>query len=293
MINSMTAFAKAETINDGLAVGVEIKTYNHRHLDFSVRVPHGYNALEEKIKGLAAEKLTRGRVEIRLQVRDESDEACAYEIDEKKAAGYCSALRELKDKFGVTADISLELLAGTSGIIRPAENKRDLDAQWEVIASSVNLALDDLIEMRKVEGAHLAKDFTVRLDDIEKTVAVIEAESDDLIGKYRERLEERIKALTNGMVEIDPGRIAQEAAFLADRSDISEEVVRAKSHVKQFRSIMDGSEPGGRKLNFLLQEFNREFNTMGSKAGNTKVSHMIVSVKSELEKLREQVQNVE
>ena len=155
------------------------------------------------------------------------------------------------------------------------------------------MTVDDLNAMQQVEGDHLAADFAQRLELIEETVSTIESESEGLVERYRERLEERIAKLTGGMVEIDEGRIAQEAAFLADRSDIDEEIVRARSHVKQFREIMDGPEPGGRKLNFLLQEFNREFNTMGSKTGNTSVSHRIVAVKSELEKLREQVQNVE
>jgi uncharacterized protein (TIGR00255 family) len=147
--------------------------------------------------------------------------------------------------------------------------------------------------MRKKEGDFIARDFKERLDLIEKTLRQIKRESTDLPGLYQEKLKDRIAALTKNIVEVDPGRIAQEAAFLADRSDISEEIVRARSHLKQFRVIMRAAGPSGRKLNFLLQEFTREFNTMGAKAGNAVVSHMIVGVKTELEKLREQVQNVE
>jgi len=147
--------------------------------------------------------------------------------------------------------------------------------------------------MRKTEGDFIAGDFIKRLDYIEKAMAEIEEKSGSLLPYYQERLKERISALTRGIVDIDPGRISQEAAMLADRSDISEEIVRAKSHIGQFRAITDAEEPSGRKLNFLLQEFNREFNTMGSKTGNADVSHIIVNVKSELEKIREQVQNVE
>ena len=147
--------------------------------------------------------------------------------------------------------------------------------------------------MRKKEGEFLFKDLQTRLDYIEESISVIEKNTSDLLPRYQERLKERIMALTQGITEIDPVRIAQEAAILADKSDISEEIVRARSHVNQFRKIMTENAPVGKKLNFLLQEFNREFNTMASKSGNTDISHRIVSVKSELEKLREQVQNVE
>lgn len=293
MIRSMTAFAKAETVAENLTVEVEVRTYNHRHLDFSVRVPHGYGSLEEKIKGLIAGKVSRGRVELKLNVKDTSEAVCGYAVDGEKADAYVRALSELKERFGIEKELSLDLLATAGGIITAAQVEKDLDAQWEVISATVDKAVAGLNGMRQVEGDHLAADFSARLDLIEETVSVIERESEGLVAKYRDRLMERIAKLTGGLVEIDEGRIAQEAAFLADRSDIDEEIVRARSHVKQFREIMTSSEPGGRKLNFLLQEFNREFNTMGSKTGNTDVSHRIVAVKSELEKLREQVQNVE
>ncbi|MCK5509226.1 MAG: DUF1732 domain-containing protein, partial [Desulfobacterales bacterium] len=154
-------------------------------------------------------------------------------------------------------------------------------------------ALDGLNAMRKKEGDFIGRDFINRIDFIEKSLGQIKKESENLLSHYQERLKERITALTQGMIDIDPARIAQEAAFFADRSDISEEIVRVESHIKEFRSIMDSEESAGRKLNFLLQEFSREFNTMGAKAGNSNVSHIIVAVKSELEKIREQVQNIE
>ena len=157
----------------------------------------------------------------------------------------------------------------------------------------IDVALDDLDAMRKREGDVIARDFDDRLKYIEKSLREIQKASSGLLPIYQERLKDRLSSLTNGMVEIDPGRIAQEAAFYADKSDISEEIVRTHSHLKQFRTIMAAEEHAGRKLNFLLQEFLREFNTMGAKAGNADISHIIVAVKSELEKIREQVQNVE
>lgn len=289
----MTAFARAEKTEGNLTVSAEIRSYNSRYLDLTLRVPQIFQTLEDKIKTLVSERTARGRVEVKLQVQDVSETACAYEIDESKAAAYYRALSELKERFGIERPICIEDLSRVNGIIRPAENTVEPETCWPVIQQCLTEALDGLEAMRKTEGAYLAQDFAKRMDSIESAIEKIAAESDGLLSHYQERLKARICALTQGMVEIDPARIAQEAAFLADRSDISEEIVRAGSHVQQFRAIMASDEAAGRKLNFLLQEFNREFNTMGSKTGNAGVSHMIVELKSELEKIREQVQNVE
>ena len=169
----------------------------------------------------------------------------------------------------------------------------DMERVWNVVGECLECALDDLDAMRSREGDYLKKDFLERLNFVEQAIEKIKADSGDLLPQYQKRLVERVKTLCDGVAQVDEARIAQEAAILADKSDISEEIVRASSHVIQFRSIMDSPEAAGRKLNFLLQEFNREFNTMGSKVGHAGVSHLIVDVKSELERLREQVQNVE
>jgi len=293
MIKSMTAFARAEKTVDKFMVSAEIRSYNSRQLDIVLRIPPGYHSLEEKIKGLIASMITRGRIELMLKIRNESDAASDFEIDIPLAKAYHKSLSALKDLFDISDEISLAQMMGASGIIRPCVVDADVDACWEMVGECITDALSDLGSMRKREGDNLAGDFTERLDYVERSVAQIEQAVVDLASHYQERLKERISALTNGIVEIDPGRIAQEAAFLADKGDISEEIVRAGSHINQFRVIMDSTEPAGRKLNFLLQEFNREFNTMGSKAASDQVSHMIVDLKSELEKLREQVQNVE
>jgi uncharacterized protein (TIGR00255 family) len=185
------------------------------------------------------------------------------------------------------------MIAGAEGVIKPAENKKDIEAQWLLIKESLDEALLLLDDMRRKEGEFIAHDFVKRIENIEKLINSIEFESRDLLLYYTQRLKERISALTKDTIELDAGRIAQEAAFLADRCDISEELVRAKSHLSQFKFIMDSDEPAGRKLNFLLQELNREFNTIGSKTEKAVVSHTIVDIKSEIEKLREQVQNIE
>jgi uncharacterized protein (TIGR00255 family) len=289
----MTAFARVEKTDRNYSVLTEIRSYNSRHLDVVLRIPNEYLSLEEKIKGLISSQVSRGRIEIMLKIRRDNDDTHDFEIDVSIAKSYYEALVQLKDMLNINSAISLEQLACASGIIKPAEIDVDVEACWQVIRDCIDAAIKDLETMRKSEGDHISQDLGRRIDYIDNAVKRIEKESSNLIRHYQERLKERISLLLNGLVDMDPGRIAQEAAFLADKSDISEEIVRAKSHIKQFRSIMDSIEPSGRKLNFLLQEFNREFNTMSSKAANENISHIIVDVKSELEKIREQVQNVE
>ena len=292
-MKSMTAYASSESTKDQLTVSVEIRSYNSKYLDISLRVPHGYLCLEYKIKSLISDNISRGRIEIKLQIIDNSEDAYVFGIDEPKAMAYIKVLSELKTKFNINTDISLDLIVNTGGVIKPVEVSKDMDASWDNVKTCISIALDDLNVMRKKEGDFIAKDFKNRLDFIEKSLGKIRKKSENLLPHYQERLKERINALTQGMVDIDPARIAQEAAFLADKSDISEEIVRVESHIKEFRIIMDSEESAGRKLSFLIQEFGREFNTMGAKAGNSNMFHTIVAVKSEIEKIREQVQNIE
>lgn len=293
MIKSMTGYARVEKTNKGFMVIFEIRSYNSRHLDIVLRVPHGYHLLEDKIRSLIAKRVTRGHVEAKVQIKNDFDEGYDYEINMPKAKAYHDALRRLKNDFNLDPEISVDLLAREDGVIMPTERNRNIEADLPAIEDCINNATDDLDAMRRKEGDFIAKDFHGRLNFIEQSIEKIEKESDNLLSYYQERLKERISVLTKGVAEIEPVRIAQEAAFLADKSDISEEILRAKSHIKQFRDTIDSDESAGRKLNFLLQEFNREFNTMGSKVQSANISHMIVEVKSELEKIREQLQNVE
>jgi uncharacterized protein (TIGR00255 family) len=293
MMKSMTAYARSEKTANEINVLIEIRSYNSRYLDVSLKIMHGYNVLEEKIKALINEKIARGRIEMNLQINYGVDKAYDFEIDIPKAKTYYDRLVQLKDKLDLQSEITIDLLVREASVIRPVETDRDMDAVWLVVKGCVDEALNNLIEMRKMEGEVIATDIASRINKIENSVRLIAKESNDLLYHYQQRLKERILALTRGMVEIDPDRIAQEAAFLADKSDISEEIVRVQSHIKQYRTIMNSEEPAGRKLNFLLQELHREFNTMGSKTEKAHVSHIIVEVKSELEKIREQLQNVE
>jgi uncharacterized protein (TIGR00255 family) len=293
MMKSMTAYAAAEKTTEKISVATEIRSYNSRHIDIALRIPHGYSALEEKIKAMINDEVARGRIEMSLQISDDAGESCKFEVNIPKARAYYDSLVQLKDVLDLHIDVSLDLLVREGGVIRSAEIDRDTEAVWSVVKDCMNEALKSLVAMREKEGEIIAFDIADRINRIEKNVHQIKKESSDLLFHYQQRLKERIAALTRGIVEIDPERITQEAAFLADKSDISEEILRVESHIKQFRAIMKSEEPAGRKLNFLLQELHREFNTMGSKTESAHASHIIVEVKSELEKIREQLQNVE
>lgn len=289
----MTAYALAEKVKTKLHVLAEIRSYNSRHLDIALRLPHGYGTLEEKVKAVINGVVARGRIEISLQINDDTDEGYKFEVNIPKARAYHDSIVQLKDHLDLQTDVSIDLLIREGGIIRSAEIDRDMETVWTVVKDCLDEALKNLVAMREKEGEMIAFDIADRINRIEQSVHLIKNKSSDLLLHYQQRLKERIAALTRGMVEIDPDRIAQEAAFLADKSDISEEILRVESHVKQFRAIMKSDEPAGRKLNFLMQELHREFNTMGSKTESTQASHIIVEVKSELEKIREQLQNIE
>ncbi len=293
MIKSMTGYATAENVRGEITVSAEMRAYNNRHLDIVLRIPPSYMLLEDKVKELVAARIARGRIEIRVQIKDESEEAIGFEIDQPRAKAIHSALERLQRQFNLGSDIAMEHMLSLGGILKPVESADDPDSLWQTIEVCLTRGLDELDVMRQKEGDFIAGDLSARLDFIEGCIAEIKGESEAVLQQYQERLKERITVLTRETVEIDPARLAQEAAFLADRSDISEELVRAESHVKQFRHIMTAREPGGRKLNFLLQELNREFNTIGAKIGHADISHKIVDIKSELEKIREQIQNVE
>jgi uncharacterized protein (TIGR00255 family) len=293
MLKSMTAYADIEKSVDDISIRVEIRTYNSRHLDIQLRMTQGYRVLEDKLKLQIAKTIARGRIDVKIHIHDLSEEAVAFEVDEAKARAYYQALNTLKDLLGQEGSLPLEWIVSRNDLIRPKETESDVDSVWTHLREcmqGVLLAVDD---MRKNEGAYMANDFRERLQFLHKSIDRIASESSGLLEQYKQRLMERISVLTEDRVPLDEGRIEQEAAFLADKSDISEEIIRVRSHLVQFEAIMAADAPAGHKLNFLLQEINREFNTIGSKTGKTDISHIVVDVKSELEKIREQVQNVE
>lgn len=293
MIKSMTAFSRVEQTVDHFSSIIEIRSYNSRYLDVVARITRGYLILEDRIKSMISKKVTRGRIEINVQIEDNLDETLEFDLDTGRAKAYHEVLLKLKNLCNIKTEVGLDFLAGTTGIITHKEKERDMDACWHVVEKCLAKAIEDLNHMRSREGTNIATDMAKRIDYIEKSLIQIRDKSDDLLDYYQKRLKERIGSLAKGIVELEPARIAQEAAFLADKSDISEEIIRVESHLEQFREISNSEDSSGRKLNFLLQELNREFNTIGSKTEKAHISHIVVDVKSELEKIREQVQNVE
>jgi len=293
MMKSMTAFGSAEMVFDGCSVSMEIRSYNSRYLDIVLNVPYEIRQFEEKIRQLISSRVNRGRVELRVRIEDEADDRDAFELDMGRARNYRNAIEKLKEEMNMNVTVSMEFLTGSGRIFKPVENEKDADAAWERIERCLIEAVDSLNGMRQKEGTTMAEDLSKRLDDIETFIRQIEKASENILLVYQERLKGRIEELTKGLIELDLDKITQEAAFLADKSDISEEIVRALSHIEQFQKIQHSDEPSGRKMNFLLQELGREINTIGSKTGKAEVAHMVVDVKSELEKMREQVQNIE
>jgi uncharacterized protein (TIGR00255 family) len=292
MMKSMTGYARAEKNKDQIETVTEIRSYNSRYLDMTLRIAHEYYPLEERIKRLVSESVNRGRIEISVTIKDRSEKRVAFEVDQMKALALQQALVQLKKILNLNDPIPFSLIAASEGVLKQGAATDNLEKCWDILQPCLKIALADLDVMRKTEGEVMAADFDRRLGYLEGILQEIEAEQERGIEEYHEKLIERLNNLLQN-VNADPTRVAQEAAILADKRDISEEIFRAKSHLVQFRSIMSSKEPAGRKLNFLLQEVNREFNTMGAKAEQLRISHLVVESKSELEKIREQVLNLE
>ncbi|MCK5313181.1 MAG: YicC family protein [Desulfobacteraceae bacterium] len=293
MIKSMTGYAEAMHTTDEISIKGTFRSYNSRHLDIALYLPDHLKMFEDKVKKLVAKKVARGRVEIRCSMDEATEDSVAFSADFVRASAYVTVLEELRQKFDIKSEITLEQLLAGKKMIKPKERVHDAQALFKGLANVVNKALDDLDKMRVKEGENLLKDLEQRFSYMETTLDLIAKKAEGLPLIYKKNLEERISHLISEKDIMDPVRVAQEVAIIADKSDISEEIVRARSHIDQAKQIMSSTEPAGRKLNFLVQEFNREYNTMGSKSGNVEISQMVVDLKSELEKIREQVQNVE
>lgn len=294
MIKSMTAFAKVSHTQNTLTVDMTVRAYNSRFLDFSIYLPEACQSFEEEIKKIMGQFHTRGRIEIRASLEDQSLDQDLFEVDIIKAKAYYNALKTVQDTLSLSGEIALETVLGARQVIMAAKPEVNLELIRSVLCDAASTAATELDRMRRREGENLYQDLTHRITDIEQRMAGVEEQAKTIPDVYKARFKERLAVLTSKDGDcIDPVRLAQETALLVDKSDVSEEIVRVHSHIKMFREVMDENESQGRKLNFLIQEFNREFNTIGSKAGNATLSHAVVDLKSELEKIREQVQNIE
>ena len=293
MIKSMTAFGRAERKVEDRTYTVEIRTLNGRYLEISVRSPRQLMPLEERVRKLVATRISRGRVDVFVRVKNGSEAVSEIEVNLPLAKAYHKALLELNETLKIEEKVGLPTLLGFERIIVATEPEADLEKTWVTLSSCMGEALEGVDAMRMSEGKAIYHDFQKRLQSVEEGLSHIKELVPSVLSEYHSRLNERMAVLTEGKVELDPNRLAQEAAFLVDKSDITEEIVRAESHLRQFRSMIESEGSAGRALDFLLQELNREVNTIGSKGGDVQLSHIVVSLKSELEKIREQVQNIE
>jgi len=292
-MKSMTGYGKAMVAGEDFSVSVDLKTVNNRFLDIHLRVGAELASLEAGIKKRITSRLSRGRVDISISI--ERTAQMIYELNRPLIAGYVNALKQLQHDFQIGGELDINVLARIPGALQPARNGID-DRVIAALDNAVDQALDELEKMREQEGEALKLELRDRVKKIEALVPTIEAAADGLADAYRVRLQKRInELLTRGgqIVEVDPARLAQEVAYLADRSDVSEEMVRLRSHLTQFQEALDAPGEAGKMLDFLLQELNREANTTLSKSTDLTIKEAGLAIKAEVEKLREQVQNVE
>ncbi len=291
MIKSMTGYGKSNMSKNLREYQVEIKSVNHRYLDVSVKMPRSLSYLEEEIKKAVSSKLTRGKVDVFITFNNNSLEGRDIKINTEIARMYIKELRNLAESEGIVADIPVTEISKLPDVLTIQNNQDDETIKNELLEVS-SKAIDNLVDMRKVEGEKIAQDLLIRIQDIEEKVKKISSLSTGLIEEYVVKLNTRIKDLLQDQ-EIDEARLAQEVVIYADKCSIEEEVTRLNSHIYQFRELLNSNEAMGKKLDFMIQEMNRETNTIGSKANNLEITNEVINMKTQLENIREQVQNIE
>ena len=292
MIKSMTGYGRCEKIIDNYEIAVEIKSVNHRYADYNIRVPRSYNFLEEYIKAVLQKYIARGKIDVYVSVKKQQDDTTEIALNKPLAESYVKALKSIADEFGVQDDISVSTVARYNDIFEVIRTPEDEDAVKAKVSEALDEAAASFIEMREREGKKLADDMVARNGVIRSMVKKIDEIAPTTVIEYRKKIEERIRELIAD-AEIDETRLLTETAIYADKLCINEEIVRLSSHLDEFDRIMGTGVAVGRKLDFLLQEMNRETNTIGSKSNNLEIAKLIVEIKSELEKIREQLQNIE
>ena len=292
MIRSMTGYGRAEALIGGRNILVEIRSVNHRYFEFSSRVPRAYGYLESRLKGFLQGKLSRGKVDVNVSIQTIEGTNANVQVNAELAKSYVDALRTLSEPLSLQDDLSLASICRFSDIFTVSRETEDEDAIWADVLSVAEEAANRFVQMREVEGTKMREDVEGRLDFILSAVEKIEERSPKTVEEYRTRLYNKISEVLQN-AQVDETRILTEAAIYAEKIAVAEETVRLRSHVAQFRSIMEQEGAVGRKLDFLIQEFNRETNTIGSKAQDIEIARIVVDVKSEIEKIREQIQNIE
>ena len=291
MIKSMTGYGKSNMSKNLREYQVEIKSVNHRYLDVSVKMPRSLSYLEEEIKKAVSAKVTRGKIDVFITFNNNSLEGRDIKINTEIARMYIKELRNLAETEGIVADIPVTEISKLPDVLTIQNNQDDETIKNELLEVT-NKAIENLVVMRKVEGEKIAQDLLVRIQDIEEKVKKISSLSTGLIDEYVVKLKTRIKELLQDQ-EMDEARLAQEVVIYADKCSIEEEVTRLNSHIYQFRELLNSNEAVGKKIDFMIQEMNRETNTIGSKANNLEITNEVINMKTQLENIREQVQNIE
>jgi uncharacterized protein (TIGR00255 family) len=290
----MTGYGRTESILNGRRYTVEIKSLNHRYLEMSLRLPAVLSSLELEIKKKISGKLSRGRTDVNIRMDSEygSVSEGRYELNLPLIRNYYELLGQLREELGLKEEITLNMVAGFRDAFILKEPGLDLSVIWEELEAVLDRAMDALLEMRKKEGEVIYHDLILRIDLIMKSLNSVESRAPQVILEYRKRLGERVKELTGG-IAVDDLRLGQEVAIMAEKSDITEEIVRLKSHIIQFGDLLKGNDAVGRNIDFLIQEMIREINTIGSKSSDAEISRVVIDIKSELARIREQAQNIE
>lgn len=292
MVKSMTGYGGSQQIVDNREISVEIRSVNHRYLELNCRTPREMGFLEEKIKSVVKEKVYRGKVDIFVTVGADENEQAIVTVNHSLALGYINALKEVAVKYGLQDDISISSVARYNDIFNVTKPDADEEKIWHSVKAVLNDALDKFVAMRQAEGKKLYEDINSRCKTIIELVSKVEERSPQTVAEYRQKLTERMNEVLS-TVTVDEQRVITETAIFADKVAVAEETVRLRSHFEQFENILNSDGSVGRKIDFILQEMNREANTIGSKVQDAALAHIVVDIKAELEKIREQVQNIE
>lgn len=292
MLRSMTGYGRSEATVGGWHITFEIKSVNHKFFEFNSRITRGYLFLEDKLKSYLQDKISRGKVDVFLQIETLEETDAQVLVNHSLASGYYNALSELKERYELPDKVSLSLLSRYSDIFSVHRTPENEEAVWNAVRQVADSAVGSFLQMREAEGARLKEDILEKARKIISLVDQVEMITPETVKEYEERLQAKIEALL-GENHFDEQRVLTEVAVFADKVAVDEETVRLRSHFRQLERLMDSDEPVGRKIDFLVQEMNREANTIGSKSVNSKIAYLVVDIKSEIEKIREQVQNVE
>lgn len=292
MVKSMTGYGRHQEILDGMNITVEVKSVNHRYFDFTSRIPRSYGFLDEKLKSYIQSRVARGKVECFVQIENLEDDSVVVEVNHSLAKGYADAIRSLSERYSLDNKLDASSLARFPDILVITKQEADEDKIWSSVKEVAEQAVDKFIAMRAAEGEKLKEDICSRADTILKQVEFVEERSPQTVKEYNNKLLERMKELL-GDIHIDETRLLTEAAIYADKVAVAEETVRLRSHLIQLKDFFNSQEAIGRKMDFLVQEINREANTIGSKACDVEITACVLEIKSEVEKIREQVQNIE